>query len=265
MRDQMSATLSIYSWPPQAFWRYFEVKALQQIEYDRPILEIGCGDGQLNSLILDEIDEAIDINPRAVEKCRRLAGSLYREVRCQDARKLEYSKDGYGTIYANCVMEHIPDIHGVLAACYRSLRPGGKLVITVPLLEMNEHLLLPWRWYAKMRQRQLVHVNLFTQEEWENVLRSVGFCSVEFRPYLSGEACRFWDTLDGPGSVGFGRYRLAAVLGRVTPKVLPKIVRERIRDSFSRWFSAKAEAAEGAGPACAVVVMAAKGSGETGQ
>lgn len=217
MQDLMTATLRVYKWPAQAFWRYFEVQALREIPCQRPILEIGCGDGRFSRLIFHEIDDAIDVNPRAIEKCRNISGSLYRRVRCQDARQLECTEDGYATVYANCVMEHIPDIPAVLAGCYRSLRPGGKLVITVPLQEMNDHLLVPWKWYARMRQRQLVHLNLFTQEKWEDLLRTVGFSGMEFHPYLSGEACRFWDTLDSVGSIGFGRYRLAVVLVRITP------------------------------------------------
>lgn len=262
MRDEMSATLRVYKWPAQAFWRYFEVKALQQVRFERPILEIGCGDGQLSAMLFDEIDQAIDLNPRSVEKCRRLAGQLYREVRCQDARQLEYTQGGYATVFANCVMEHIPDIPAVLAGCYRSLRSGGRLVITVPLAEMNHHLLVPWKWYARMRQRQLAHLNLFTQKQWEDALRTTGFSTVEFRPYLSGEACRFWDMLDSPGTVGYGKYCVAAVLARITPWILPKMVRAKLVRTFSRWLSAKAESAAGKTPACALVVIAAKGSGE---
>ena len=101
MRDEMTATLNIYKWPSQAFWRYFELQALKQVEYERPILEIGCGDGQFSSLVFREIDEAIDVNPRSVEKCRRLANGLYRRVQCLDARELQFSEGGYGTIYAN--------------------------------------------------------------------------------------------------------------------------------------------------------------------
>ena len=50
-RDEMAALLDIYKWPSQAFWRYFELQALKLIDYERPILEIGCGDGQFLSLI----------------------------------------------------------------------------------------------------------------------------------------------------------------------------------------------------------------------
>ena len=159
-------------------------------------------------------------------------------------------------------MEHIPNIEAVLAGCSRALRPGGKLVMTVPLVRMNEHLLFPWRWYAEMRQQQLVHINLFTEEKWEAILRAAGFHRIEFRPYLSGEACRFWDSLDAPGSLGFGRYRAAVVLGRTAARLLPEGAREWGVDRLSRWLADKAKAGWETGAACAVVAVAYKAAAE---
>ena len=260
MRGEMTATLNIYKWPSQAFWRYFELQALKQIDYERPILEIGCGDGQFSSLVFREIDEAIDVNPRSVEKCRRLANHLYRRVQCVNARELQFSEGGYGTIYANCVMEHIPDIEAVLVGCYRGLRPGGKLVMTVPLTEMNEHMLFPWNWYARVRQHQLVHVNLFTKQEWKELLLTTGFSDIEFRPYLTGKACKFWDTLDSPGCIGFGRYRLAPILGR-TFGLVPARLKNQTLTRLSGWLTSKARMNGSQEPACAVVVIARKSFG----
>ncbi|MDE3136083.1 MAG: methyltransferase domain-containing protein [Acidobacteriota bacterium] len=258
MRDEIKATLGIYKWPSQAFWRSLEVRALQQIEYERPILEIGCGDGRLSALIFKEIDAGIDINPRSIDKCRRISGRLYAELRCGDARNLSALEPKYRTIYANCVLEHIPDIERVLVACWRGLRPGGKLVATVPLIQMNDHLLFSWRWYAEMRQQQLVHINLFTQEKWEAILRAAGFQRIEFRPYLSGAACRFWDSIDAPGALGIGRYRAAVVLGRTASKLLPPGVKDLGVNRMSRWLAQRAESHGESGPACAVVVIAYK-------
>jgi len=260
MRDEMTATLNIYKWPSQAFWRYFELQALKQIEFDRPILEIGCGDGQFSSLVFREIDEAIDVNPRSVEKCRRLGNHLYKSVECLDARELKLREGRFGTIYANCVMEHIPDIEAVLAGCYCGLRPGGRLIMTVPLTQMNEHLLFRWNWYARVRQRQLVHVNLFTKEEWTELLYTTGFSDVEIRPYLSSKACKFWDTLDSPGCLGFGRYRLAPILGR-TFGLVPAGLKNRTITQLSGWLTGKTKMNGGQEPACAVVLIAKKSFG----
>lgn len=265
MRDEMNATLRIYNWPSQAFWRCLEVRTLKPIEYERPILEIGCGDGRLSALIFREIDEGIDSNPRSIEKCRRLSGGLYRVVSCRDARELPDSPRKYATVFANCVMEHISNVDAVLASCSRALRPSGKLVMTVPLIRMNQHLLFPWRWYSKMRQRQLFHINLFPKETWEAKLCSAGFQRIEFRSYLSGEACRFWDSIDAPGSLGFGRYHVAAVLGRSAAKLLPARVKDWSVDRLSEWLAEKVEASKESGAACAVVAIAHKPDEESSQ
>jgi len=258
MRDEMSATLSIYKWPSQAFWRYFEVKALKEIEYERPILEIGCGNGRLSAMIFERIDEGIDVNPRSVERCRRLTGYAYGQVRCQDARDLQASNGGYATIFANCVFEHISDIESVLAACYRALRAGGRLVITVPLKEMDHHLLFPWAWYARLRQRQLEHVNLFSEICWRKLLGKSGFSEIEFRPYLLGKHCELWDALDSLGCIGSGRYCVATAVGLIVPRLLPRSAKRWVLDRTATWLSAKARIKGDTGPACASVVIARK-------
>ncbi len=258
MQDTMTATLRVYRWPSQAFWRYFEIQVLRQISCERPILEIGCGDGRFSSLVFDEIDEAIDVNPRSVEKCRKVSGRLYRRLRCLDARDLKLQDRGFATVYANCVLEHVPQIRDVLAGCFRGLRLGGKLVITVPLLRMNDHLLLPWNWYAALRQRQLSHINLFTEEDWERALRCAGFSQIEFRPYLSGRACRFWDAIDSPGCIGFGRYRMATGLGMLAKNFLPARIKTWLLARLGNWLSGKAEADVDKYPPCAALVIARK-------
>jgi SAM-dependent methyltransferase len=259
MQDIMSSTLRVYKWPSQAFWRYFEVEALGRIPCERPILEIGCGDGQFSGLVFDEIDEAIDVNPRSVERCRKVSGSLYRNVRCLDVRELTLQDGGFATVYANCVLEHVPEIETVLQGCFRGLRAEGKLVITVPLVRMNDHLLFRWGWYARLRQRQLAHINLLSEKSWEELLRGIGFSQIEFRPYLSGKACKFWDVIDSPGCVGIGRYNLAAIVGKLSQRLLPKTARIWLLARLASWLSRVAEGERGdKQPACAAVVIATK-------
>lgn len=258
MQSAIADILRLYNWPSQAYWRYFEVQALREVVCERPILEIGCGDGRFSSFVFDKIDEAIDVNPRSVGRCQQLSSSLYGRVRCLDARDLELSDSGFATVYANCVLEHIPQIDQVLSGCFRGLRPGGKLVVTVPLVRMNEHLALPWCWYAKLRQKQLCHINLLSEAEWEAILQNAGFSDVEFRPYLSACACRFWDLLDSPGCIGVGRYHVAAAVARIARRSLPSSTKRWLIDRISRWLSNKTSANTPNEPACAALVLARK-------
>ena len=254
----MTELLNIYNWPSQAYWRYREVQALRQLVYDAPILEIGCGDGALTSLILSNVDFAIDINPRSVQKCKENASRVYRNVQCLDARELQTPESGYGTVFANCVLEHIPDIENVLRGCHRSLRSGGKLVITIPLMRMNECLLFRPQWYVHLRREQLVHLNLFSEKGWTELLNKCGFSVEMIEPYMSAEDCRFWDTLDVVACIGHGRYTLAVALHRIGRAVVPPLARNWLAVSLSRWLCSKARKHYRAGPATAALVVAFK-------
>ena len=95
------------------------------------------------------MDWGIDLNPREIALCAGRNG-LYGRLACMDARRLIFADGVFATVFANCVMEHIPDLPRVLAECRRVLRPGGALIATVPLIEMNQHLLLRSAWYARL-------------------------------------------------------------------------------------------------------------------
>src|SRR5207249_2052646 len=132
------------------------------------------------------IDEAIDLNPRAVERARQL-DHVYGQVRCADIRELNAREAAnFACVFANSVLEHVSELPSVLAACYELLRPGGQLVTTVPLVGMNRHLLLHRSWYAAWRARQLEHRNLWSVSEWTGALRRAGFGEVSSYPYLDG-------------------------------------------------------------------------------
>jgi SAM-dependent methyltransferase len=252
----MCELVSTYSWPSQAFWRYFELKQLRGLRVDRPILEIGCGDGKFSSLVFPEIDEGIDLNAHSVARAR--TGHLYKRLRCADARNLEPGCRGFATVYANCVMEHIPDLPKVLRGCYQALCAGGHLIITVPLLEMNHHLAFSFPAYARMRQRQLAHYNLLSAGEWRSRLGEAGFGAVEFTPYLGSRACRFWDEVDVIGCLGAGRYCLATLFRLLTQVLLPQAAKRALCWSLAKWLQANISRNDDLSYPCAVLISATK-------
>jgi SAM-dependent methyltransferase len=233
----LRATQAIYPIPSLAAWRAAELRVLRDFgpEFVGPILEIGCGSGLFASLLLSQIEVGIDYNPRAVEICRRSA-TIYREVRQMDARDMAFSDASFATVFANCVIEHIPQLDRLLAECYRVLAPGGKLITTVPLHTLNQHLLLPFPWYARQRARDLEHLNLLSKENWLGAFARAGFHHVRAVPYLSGKACRAWDEVDGPACFGAGPVRLARVY-QMTMAALPSKWRRAVEARWHRHFS----------------------------
>ena len=250
--------LEIYATPSESLWRALEIDKVlelaQALRLERPILEIGCGSGAFSSIVFEAIDDAVDINPKAVERAR--TSTVFRRVHCMDARAMSFGTASYGTVFANCVLEHIPDLASILKDCARVLRPGGRLLATVPLRAMNEHLLFSNQSYAAHRQASLVHVNLLAPNEWRDLCITSGFDKVDFHPYFYGGHCHLWDSIDAPLSIGIGRYRLGAALSVLT-QLLPPHIQQRLRQATAAWLAVRSRLVE-VGPACAAALVATK-------
>jgi SAM-dependent methyltransferase len=256
--ESLAELVDACTWPSEAFWRWFELDALRRLEFEQPILELGCGDGAFTALLGVRVDEGIDLNPRAVERAGK-RHDLYNRARCLDIRSLEGNEpEGeFATIFTNSVLEHVRGVTGVLRACHGLLRPGGRLVATMPLVDMNRHLLLHSKRYAEFRRRQLQHHNLWSAHEWRSALLGAGFADVEVVPYLSGAACRSWDRLDAIGAVGVGRYRVATALGKLASLATPPAAKERLKQRITTGLSRRLPASptgDVADPCCGLFV-----------
>jgi SAM-dependent methyltransferase len=227
--DSLAELVDACTWPSEAFWRWFELEALRRLEFEQPILELGCGDGAFTALLGIHVEEGIDLNPRAVARAGKRR-DVYKRLRCLDIRSLDPGEEGeYATIFTNSVLEHVPNVSGVLRACQQLLKPGGRLVATMPLIEMNQHLLLRSDRYAEFRRRQLQHHNLWSGPDWRFALLGAGFAEVEVVPYFSGAACRSWDQLDVVGTLGAGRYRVATAMRKIASLTAPPAAKDRLK------------------------------------
>jgi SAM-dependent methyltransferase len=126
------------------------------------ILEIGCGTGH-NLAMLGEFGkvDALELD----EEARALAEKrLGREVMSAPLPELAGVRDRhYDLIGAFDVIEHIDDDRAALASIAARLKPGGRLVVTVPAHQwmwsahdvVNHHK----RRYSKRALKQLIHAS----------------------------------------------------------------------------------------------------------
>lgn len=250
------ALLGACAAPSEAYWRLLELAAVRRHLGDAagPVLELGCGDGVFTELTGLQVDVGVDREPRAVERAsrRRL---VYRAVRRMDITDLDANLGSFGTIFSNSVLEHVPDLEPVLGRCRELLVPGGRLIVTVPLRQMNEHLAVRLPAYVRARQRQLQHRNLWTTDEWRARLEAAGFETVTADPYLDAAACRRWDRLDAAAALGTGRYRVAPAVHRLGAAALPAPTKQwlkaRLARVLLRWMRFPAERV-----GCAAVLVA---------
>ncbi len=119
------------------------------------ILDIGCGTGAMSQRISPWGNVvSADFSPLALQFSRRRGLS---HLIGADAMHLPCGSNKFDTLIAMDMLEHLPDDAAALREFYRVLKPGGKVIATVPanprLWSEHDDALMHFRRY----QKQEVH------------------------------------------------------------------------------------------------------------
>jgi len=199
---------SHYNAPATALWRVFEVEVvLDRLRGQGLGLDLGCGDGELASLILSHTGmrwTGLEIDEHDVELARRRG--VYAEVKHALASHIPEPDASFDLVFSNSALEHMEPLEQVLAEVARVLRPGGRFIFTVPTPAFDD--LLLWRRvlhavgferlaerYRTAMDRRLLHRNLLTPDQWRDTLAAHGLETLEMLPYLTARAIAVWELL----------------------------------------------------------------------
>ena len=131
-----------------------------QVGQPRRVLDIGAGAGNM-AHHLAHYGQVIGLDyisrPLAVAQARAL------DV-CQGAGDgLPFANDSFDLVALLDTVEHIPDEFGVFAECRRVLKPGGKVIVTVPafmwLWSYNDEINAHQRRYTAPELRQKLEIS----------------------------------------------------------------------------------------------------------
>ena len=112
-------------------WSYDHQLALDTINKDQAVLEIGCGSGMLLERIHEKTTNlhGLEFHEAAVNKCRSKGFSASTDsIEIHALTKANF----YDVVCAMQVLEHVTDVDSFLRNTVSVLKPGGKLVIGVP-------------------------------------------------------------------------------------------------------------------------------------
>ena len=136
------------------------------------ILDVGCMFG----FLLDEargrglVPYGIELSESAAEVARDKGHDTF--VGTIEAFAAAHPRLRFSAIFAQHVLEHVPDPRAFLDTAKGLLEPGGKLVICVPNFEARLRKLAPrsWGWYQVP-----VHLHHFSSRALQRLLRDAGY------------------------------------------------------------------------------------------
>jgi len=178
-----------------ALLRAIECRVLAPMRFEPPVLDLGCGDGLFGQIFFEHKPE-VGLDHTLWELRMAARREAYRALMCADIADLPFADRSFATVFANGVLEHVHGLASGLREIARVLRPGGRLVFTVPTMEDERQLfgavllrrLGLERWaerYAEGYNRVFGQVNIHTLEEWEELLAQGGLRLVYHRTYAS--------------------------------------------------------------------------------
>ena len=117
----------------RALLRAVESRFYQGIEWQRPMLDLGCGDGHFaETTFVGTPPPDVGVDPWAEPLAEANQRQVYRLALQAAGDQLPFADGQFGSVVSNSVLEHIPDVDAVVQEIGRVLRPGGLLLITMP-------------------------------------------------------------------------------------------------------------------------------------
>jgi SAM-dependent methyltransferase len=167
----------------QAFYRpQYESQAQRILRVTRVprhgrMLDVGCGRGlrllSFRRLGLDV--HGMDLIPEPVEYVKNELGV---PAVCTDMAGLPraFESGSFDLVTAFQVIEHVPDIDEMIAACFTLLKPGGWVVIATPMVDSLQSQMFGRRWAAATEAPR--HLSLATTKGLTIALTRHGFVDV---------------------------------------------------------------------------------------
>lgn len=204
-RELFRALLKVSPFQPAtAFWRSIEIACLLREPFPEGLgLDLGCGDGSVTQIILERVGvrDMVGVDPDAKETSLAERLGVYAHIHTTGGQEIPEADASFDFAFSNSVLEHIPDVAGVLDEVARVLKPGGLFVFTVPGPRFHYLLRGPlWPWVSRERylaqlDRRVAHEHYYSEQEWGKLLGRRSLTIERASEYLNGHEVKRWETL----------------------------------------------------------------------
>lgn len=156
-----------------------------------PVLEVGCGDGSFTSALAQKFSSVtgIDISAGQIaENMARLPGITFLQHDVSEPLPLE--NGSFGVVWCSEVLEHLFDPAFALREMYRMLRPGGRLLLTVPYHGRFKNILIAlFKWDEHFIPSN-PHIRFYTKRSLSRMVTAAGLQSIRIKTCGMGRTLR---------------------------------------------------------------------------
>lgn len=196
---------------------------LRRIPSGARVLDVGCGTGSLAVLLRDRLGvEVVGVEPHE-ERARRANERGIRTVTGVFSEALVAAHGQFDVVVVADVLEHLSDPAALLRALRAALRPGGRVLASVPNVahwSVRRNLLLGRFDYEQWGIMDATHLRWFTSDSVRRLFEGAGY-EVQSLDYTAGASLPVYDVAR-PWR-WMSRYARTAVLRRLV-RVAPGLV-----------------------------------------
>ena len=184
MRDFYEAVWAALPDDPEPWaWERRRALLLGEARRGERVLDLGCGAGRFVAALRDAGADAVgvEIAREALERARRnVPGSDLRLLEPDGAIPLGHGE--IDLVWCSEVLEHVPDTTKLLTEARRVLKPGGRLLVTVPDHGLLRRTLIALARHDAHYDPLGQHVRFYTRRSLAHALEATGFTRVCIRP-----------------------------------------------------------------------------------
>jgi len=165
-------------------WERRRTLLLGEVRPGERVLDLGCGAGRFVAALRDAGADAVGVElaEAALQRARANAsGADLRLVEGDGSLPLEHASVDF--VWCSEVLEHVADTEHLLLEVRRVLRPGGRLLVTVPFHGRAKGALIALVRFDRHFDPLGQHLRFYTRSSLRTTLERSGLERVQVRPW----------------------------------------------------------------------------------
>ena len=180
---------STYGYAPN--FRRWMAEELRDLPPSTPVIEVGCGDASFTTDLAKYSTDvtAIDISAGQIAENARLFPGI-KFLQHDVSVRFPFPDASFDVAWCSEVLEHLFDPEFALREMHRILRPGGRLLVTVPYHGRFKNLLIAlFKWDVHFAPAN-PHIRFYTNNTLSRITRAAGFREVRVKTCGMGQPVR---------------------------------------------------------------------------